>query len=199
MGSKFLITQTLLSSWLWMLQNPENSREEFLKKLNREKTPSTPEMRDGIRFENLINSTVCGTPPPDNEDWSRPVLEISEVLTGAALQVPSSKEIIVNGITFALYGIMDALKAGTIYDIKKCSRPPSVSKYLNSPQHPMYLELCPEADRFMYLISDGCYVWKEEYRREDSPSILPTIKQFMDYLDRNGLVDLYCLKWESRR
>ena len=69
----------------------------------------------------------------------------------------------VNGMEFVLYGRLDTLKAGTIYDIK-FSGSYDKGKYVDSTQHPTYMELIPEADQFTYVVSNGQNVWTETYR-----------------------------------
>ena len=56
---RFLITQSLLSSWLWSYKL-ENGYEDFLKTLRREPIQQTKAMRDGIHFENVLNAVLNG-------------------------------------------------------------------------------------------------------------------------------------------
>ena len=93
-----------------------------------------------------------------------------------------------------LYGRLDVLKAGGIYDIK-FSKGYDRGKYFDSTQHPVYLELIPEARHFTYLISNGTEVWSETYRRDEAPNIYPIITDFLDWLAAQGLLDLYREKW----
>ena len=50
--NKFLLTQSLLSSWQYALKG--SSFDEFLYTLRREKKPQSKAMLDGIRFENCL-------------------------------------------------------------------------------------------------------------------------------------------------
>ncbi len=61
------------------------------------------------------------------------------------------------------YGVLDYLKCGVIYDTKY-SKTYKVNKYLDSPQHPMYFVLAPEAYEFQYKICDGEWIYTEIYR-----------------------------------
>lgn len=97
-------------------------------------------------------------------------------------------------MTLLLYGRLDVLKAGVSYDIK-FSGSYEAGKYLDSTQHPMYLEIVPEATKFTYLVSNGSAVWPETYTREETPSIIPTISNFFDWLEMRGLMELYKEKW----
>lgn len=84
-------------------------------------------------------------------------------------------------MSLVLYGKLDALKAGVVYDIKFSSGYEK-GKYFSSTQHPTYLELIPEASEFTYLVSNGNSVWYETYRRDETPSIIPIICDFFDWL-----------------
>ena len=63
---RYLITHSLLSSWLWTIkENPyedatteDDSWDRFLLILNRESTPVTPAMQDGIDFEQLVTDIM---------------------------------------------------------------------------------------------------------------------------------------------
>lgn len=107
------------------------------------------------------------------------------------------KETNINGIDLLLYGRLDALKAGVIYDIK-FTKSYAVGKFYSSPQHPMYLELIPEARKFVYLVSNGKSLWVEEYSRNETAEIKPTIQDFFEYLTKYNLMPIYTSKWQSR-
>lgn len=193
--SKFMITQTLLSSWLYAVTSGD--MKEFVKTLQRKKKPPTKAMLDGQRFENVVESVSSGTVIDPDHEWYRPVTEIAGIIQGSQYQVKLSRDLEVNGITFICYGILDFLKAGTIYDTK-FSKTYHVGKYLDSPQHPMYFYLCPEAREFMYIISDGKWVYQESYRPEDSEPVEHIIRRFMAFMDTFCLVDTYCENWKSK-
>lgn len=57
---RYLITQTLLSSWAYVFncrdECAEDAMADFLRTLNREKTEATEAMLDGIAFENEVYS-----------------------------------------------------------------------------------------------------------------------------------------------
>lgn len=96
-----------------------------------------------------------------------------------------------------LYGRLDALKAGTIYDIK-FSKSYERGKYFGSTQHPTYLRIIPEATEFVYLVSNGVDVWHEEYRRGEVFPIEPTIQNFFYWLEDAGLAGVYEQFWQAR-
>lgn len=195
------MTHSLLSSWLYtMKENPyENMTTErdpfaeFMQVLRREPTETTEAMQKGIDFENLVTAITKGN-GNTKDRWYNAADKVAKVVNGGLLQYRTKKEIQVRGITILLYGRLDALKAGVIYDIKFSGKY-DVGKYVNSTQHPVYLELVPEAKEFTYLVSNGSSVWTETYRRDETPSIFPIISDFFEWLEVNGLMELYKEKW----
>lgn len=197
---KLLITQSLLGAWLYQYQafDQESAHKDFLRVLRREKSKPTQAILDGIQFENMVTACCEGSPPPEGHKWSWAVRAIADRVQGSQFQVAAQRTAVVEDIPFLLYGRLDALKAGAIYDIK-FSRSYQVGKYLDSPQHAMYFALVPEARRFEYLVFTGSDVCVEKYDREDAPDIRSTIRDFMKYLEASKLDKLYCQKWEARR
>ena len=194
--SKYLITQSLLSSWLWSYKM-EDGYEDFLKTLRREPIQQTKAMLEGIRFENVLNAVLKGAEIEPNHEWYAPMSELYWTLRGAQQQAAMSKDITVQGVGFVLYGRLDYLKAGVVYDTKY-SKTYHVGKFRDSPQHAMYLALVPEAREFQYKICDGKYVYTETYRPEETEPIERIIKSFMGFLDKMDLVDTYCTAWRSK-
>ena len=193
MPSEVRITQTLLSSFEWIFKK-DDGYADFLRTLNREKSPPTQAMLDGIRFENVLNSVLNGEQIPDDHEWKSPVREMSEELWGAQQQVTLFSELYVGGVTFLLHGVLDYLREGHIWDCK-FSKTYHLNKYLNVPQTSMYLQLVPEARDFTYIVSDGKYVYRERYPRSIVPPISNFIKNFMQYLQNHDLWEIYESKW----
>lgn len=198
---KYRITQTLLSNYAWIFKKDEGY-EEFLKCLNREKTPPTEAMLNGIRFENCVNAVLDGMPISPDHEWFDCVTFLGEYLKGSQQQVSLFRDIEVDGITFTVHGILDYLRNGVIFDTKFSQgyadlflNPKPCIKYLDSPQTPAYFYLVPNARKFEYVICDGRFVYREDYAREDVVPIGVLIKEFMDFLDRQNLVDTYCKFW----
>ena len=77
--SKVRVTQTLLTSWEYSFKT-DDGYESFLKTLNREKTPPTKAMLDGIRYENCLNSVLLGEHLPPDHEWFFPITEMAEEL-----------------------------------------------------------------------------------------------------------------------
>lgn len=193
--NKFLMTQSLLTSWGWALARGET--DEFLSTLRREENPKTKAMLDGIRFENVLQAVMDGQEIQPDHEWYKPIRQLSRYLAGSQYQVKLYRDITVQGVDFLCYGVLDFLKAGIVYDTK-FSKTYQVGKYLHSPQHPMYFYICPEAYEFQYLICDGTWVYKEAYRPDDTEPIDRIISRFMDWMDNFGLFDLYVENWKSK-
>jgi len=200
----YLMTHSLLSSWLYaMRDNPyadasqeDTSREDFLRVLRREPTPTTEAMQNGIDFENLVTALIKDQ-PYDVPEWEASASQIASILRGSQLQYVATKHIVVNGLELLLYGRLDALKAGRIYDIK-FSRKYERGKFIDSTQHPMYLELVPEANSFSYLVSNGSEVWTETYRRDEVQPIIPIISNFLTWLTNTDNMPIYKQYWGAR-
>ena len=222
--SRYLLTHSLLSSWLrGIKENPfedatteRDAYSEFLDSLNKIETPPTDAMLNGIEFEKLVTAVfngaetygfipadpknpIAGMVPMDIRDhnWYGAASKIANTIRGGQLQFKARKYVTVHGMDFLLFGKLDVLKAGDIDDIK-FSKSYDRGKYFSSTQHPMYMELVPEARRFNYLVSNGTDVWTESYTREETPDIYPIISDFVDWITEQGLLSTYMEKWEAK-
>jgi len=195
-SDKYLITQSLLSSWLYVYKS-EAGYESFIKALNKEPVQLTQAMLDGNRFENLVSAVNKGVTLDPAHEWYAGVTETAKILKGSAEQVKLSTEIIIDDITLVLYGVLDNIKAGVIYDTKM-SRAYHYGKYYDSPQHSMYFKLCPEAYQFTYVIFNGKDVFTETYYPFDTTPIEEYIKYFINFLDRMNLINIFKEKWISK-
>lgn len=192
---KLRITKSLLDSWLWAFKR-EDGWDDFLSTLHREKKPPTQAMLDGTRFENVLNNVLKGEAIPADHEWASVIAEMSKDLQGSQQQVVLFSDCEVNGQPFLLHGVLDYLLAGSIWDCK-FTKNYHLNKYFweGTSQTSMYLSLVPEARDFTYIISDGKYVYREKYPRDIVPPIEPTIYNFMQYLKKHGLWEVYCEKW----
>lgn len=164
----------------------------FISTLKREPRPTTAAQRNGIAFEAMVNTYVLsgGREIPDN-----PIARaFGERLKGATLQVECLKRIEVGGESYRLKGIIDALRAGIITDIKFTTAY-EYGKFADSAQHPAYMELLPEAMRFDYCITDGKYAYIEQYRRGDFEPIQDHIARFRRELRGLEIDDIYIKNW----
>jgi len=196
MMSRYLITQSLLGSWLYIYRAFEGyedtAYEDFLVALRREERPANEAMQAGIDFENMVNACADGA-----QAKTVAVANVADIVRGGQKQVALYRDKDIGGVNFLLYGRLDYLKTGTIYDIK-FSKSYEVGKFLDNTQHLFYFEICPEARVFEYLVSDGVDVFREKYNRLEVLSIDRTILDFVEFLRSAGLWELYCEKWKAR-
>lgn len=193
------LTQSLLSSWRYFLNAEdaysESAYQSFLSTLRREEKEPTRAMLDGIAFEDAINAVVRGEEPQDlNPKWDAAVKRFARICFGGASQTPVSGFLSVRGLNIAVYGLCDYVKSGVIYDIKKVTRY-EYGKYYDSPQHPMYMKLLPEAKKFVYLIFDGTHTYMETYRPGDFRPIESIVSDFIGWLQEMNLFDEYKKYW----
>lgn len=200
---RFMVTHSLLSSWLYAIsENPyedatteRDSMAEFLTVLRREPTPTSEAMQKGIDFEDLVTAILNGAGDQTNE-WYYQANRIAGIIRGGILQYSAKQQIRVGNRNVLLYGRLDALKAGVIYDIKYTGHY-DAGKFFDSTQHPMYLRLVPEAREFTYLISNGKDFWQETYRRDETVDIDRIVSDFYDWLSVQGLDELYRQHWQA--
>lgn len=220
----YMITHSLLSSWLYSIsENPyddatveDHSQEDFLRTLRREPSETTEAMQNGIDFENLVTA-ICegqevrklimsGPCNPNNGEamesyeypkWYDAAVTVADIVKGGAFQYATSRTIQIEDMEILLYGRLDVLKAGTIFDIK-FSKSYDRGKYFGSTQHPMYFAIVPESEEFTYVISNGTDVWTETYRREEATNIEYTVRDFLNWLKAVGLMDEYKKYWVAR-
>lgn len=203
--ARLLITQTLLSAWGHAHDCWESCAEDayisFLDTLNRVQREPSEEMQRGIAFENAVYHVLDGH-PADGYVWENGIQAVSDVLRGAAVQVRVQREMSLDGREFLVYGVLDALKAGTIYDVKfsntNFASAELAGKYFGSAQHPAYLYMVPEAREFVYLVSDGEDLYTERYTRKETRPLEEIVREFMDSLEVMGLLDVYARNWAAR-
>jgi len=194
--SKLLLTQSLLSDFAWVFRK-DDGYADFLRTLRREPRATSKAMFAGIDFENRVTAYASGEKLDETHKLTKVAQEVGNECYMGQFQVRLSREIVVDGVTFLCYGVLDCLKAGEIFDIK-FSKTYEVGKYLDSPQHPMYLYLCPEARAFTYLVSDGDWVYRERYTPDITEHISAYIRDFMRWLEQRGLIDTYAQHWTAR-
>lgn len=202
---RYLITQSLLASWNYTFSCYESSFDEaysdFLDTLNRKKHEKTPSMQNGIDFENEVYKEAKGEIRSPHPKWESGIKAVAEIIKGAPVQIKAQREIQVSGYTLLVYGILDSLKAGTIYDVKFCNKSfhtaELAGKYIDSPQHPAYLYAVPEAQKFTYLVSDGTDLYTETYTRNNSKPFEDIAKSFIFFLETSGLMPIYKEKWKA--
>jgi len=198
------ITKTLLESWRYCFSCAEGYEDEayadFLKTLRREPSETTEAMLNGLAFEDRCYRAAEGKTIRSDAKWREGALKVAEVIKGAQIQVPISRPIEVDGTTYLLNGVLDALRAGVIYDVKFLNKSLGSAdvygKWLNCTQHPAYFYLVPEAHEFQYVGSDGSDVYIETYQRDQTPYIGEIIHDFLGFLKGEGLMDVFAERWE---
>lgn len=217
--SRYKLTCSLLNNWMYAIdpEADEKAFVRFLDTLERRKQSKSKAMQAGIEFENEINyyvkngllkgqdgptnnvitcmgDTIIQEERPFNDPMSKAIRQFGNRCRGGQLQVREEKAITLAGMDIDLVGIADCLKCGILYDIKRVQRY-EYGKYQFSAQHPMYMELFPEAIRFDYLIFDGTYCYREQYRRGDFEPIQDIGRRFLHHLEDVGLMDTYKEHW----
>lgn len=190
----WLITHSLLSAWQYALKDIEgrDSLAELTAALQRQRIAPTDAMRKGTAFEEEVSASVGG-----KASENLAATHFAGLVRGGQEQVKLSRRMRIAGQDFLLYGIADWIRAGIIYDIKHTTHY-DAGKYRESTQHPMYLELLPEAAMFTYLISSGAGIYMEQYTRDNTQPIARIIEQFSDWLlDNNKLRELYETHWRA--
>lgn len=203
-NERYLITASLLNSWAYIWECKQYVREaesdticyedkitdamkkaydDFLITLNRIKTEPNEAMLRGIEFE---DECYKGNTP------------VSPIIENGAYQIVGTKDIKVKDLNILLYGRLDVLKGGIVYDIKRV-RQYAPQKYLHSYQHGMYLDLFENAYKFEYLAYDDKDVLHHEtYYRDEYRPTKEVVKDFLNWLEKNNLLKLYKEKWRSK-
>ena len=222
----FLITHSLLSSWSYLFSCQEDYQEQaeqdFMTMLRHEHKEPTPDMQNGLEFEDLCYKIAEGLYRPtvtptgairamgdtiiteerSYHKWHTGASAVATRLKGAQFQVKASRELSAAGMDFLVYGILDALRAGSIFDIKFLNKSfgsaELAGKYLDSTQHPTYFYLVPEAYEFTYLVSDGQDLYTERYTPAETKPLSVIVEQFINSIDSMGLMDVYREHWLSK-
>lgn len=159
----------------------QEARQEFINMIYRIPIPDNIYMQRGREFEDKVCKGL-------DEEFS-PIVE------NGAFQVLATKKVKVAGEPILLYGILDVLKAARIIDIKRVVRY-KYPKYNTSNQHPMYLELVPEALDFTYIIRDDAgNSHYENYVRENCGDIYSVISDMISWLKANNLWEVFTQKY----
>lgn len=199
-----LVTPSLLNSWLYIWLSRANVKEsandeicledkqdlamrkayaEFLDTLQRKQTPPNESMLRGMEYE---------------ADCYKGLTDASPIIQGGAFQITGKKNVVVGNVPFLMYGRLDVLKNGVIYDIKRVTRY-ATQKYLNSAQHGFYMDLFPDATQFTYLVYDGARLHQETYYRGQCKPTEAILSDFIQWLRENDLWDVYERLWASKK
>lgn len=197
------ITQSLLSAWEYTYSCREECHDDafnsFLDTINKVKQEPTEAMINGLAFESEVYREASGMSRDIHPQWELGIMKTASIIRGGQFQVKADRNITVAGHDFKIIGILDALKAGTIYDLKFLNKgfhsADVVNKYLNSPQHPAYFYIIPEALDFKYIVCDGTDIYTEPYTRKNTRHIGEIIEEFVSFLKDSDLWETYQEKW----
>ena len=150
------ITQSLLSSWNYVYAchegQEENAMEEFSRTLRKEPVAQSEAMQSGIEFEGEVYKAIAGAQRAPHQKWESGIEAVAQALQGAVAQVKLARDIEVAGQPYLLSGVIDALRAGVIYDVKFAVKSLASSgssyypgKYLDSAQQSAYFRLVADA------------------------------------------------------
>ena len=206
---RYLITQSLLSAWNYVHTCypgcEEDAMASFLSTLRKEPEDLTEDqiqnMQNGIAFESAVYAKALGKENNANPKWQSGIEAVAAFVIGAQFQVKLKRELQIGDITFLVYGVLDALKAGTISDIKFKNKSfgslDLPGEYFDSPQHPIFFYLAPEAHEFQYLVSDGVDLYIERYTPEETVSAESLIAEFVEFLKASDLMGEYQKYWQA--
>ncbi len=207
---RYKITKSLIESWYYVQDcwegQEESAMDSFLHALRCEEEELTEEqqknIQNGFDFERMVTEMATGTFVQDGgtrPGWYFAASQFADLVRGAQFQVRIAKPITVRGIDFEIHGVLDALREGTIFDIKFKNKSfgslDLPGNYLDSAQHPFYFYLVPEARRFLYLVSDGSDIYIEQYTPEESRDAYDVIAEFVDFLQSSNLMETYKEHW----
>ena len=192
--AKYYITPTLLNRWQYNIKN--GTLEDFIIVLNKEQFEPTESILKGFEYEKYMQENY-------------------EETKNGSYQVKVSKEY----GDYLLYGIIDCLKGGIIYDYKY-TKNYEVGKFFNNNQTLMYLEMVPEAKKMIYLITNKFEkieypdikfkdtakveyevgdIFKEEYTKDLFPETIESVlHKFIEWLKAYNLYELYIEKWKCK-
>lgn len=192
--SKYYITASLLNSWSYCIKN--GTLEDFIRVLNKEEFEPSESIIRGYEFEAYMQENY-------------------EETKNGAYQVVVQKE---HG-DYLLYGKVDCLKGGIIYDYKY-TKNYDVGKFFDNHQTLMYLEMVPEASKMVYLITNKFEIedyadidymdtakieytvgdiFREEYTKDMFPETIDSIlHKFEEWLKQYNLFELYAEKWKCK-
>ena len=190
MNEKYLITASLLDSWTKLLTTDYLTMAKFMSVLRREQQPQSEQAKKGEEFETYMQNTC---PETFNGQYQ---VKLSRVLKSSS------------NTQFLVYGRLDCLKAGKVYDYK-FTQNYEVGKFAQNFQSQVYLYLVPEATEMVYIIginkpkilreneNDKYYIYHEEYSREDLKPLKNIIDEFEDWLKSMGLWEEFKKYWKS--
>ena len=203
---RLLVTHSLLNSWDYLYKASDewynSAYQSFMNTLNRVDTEPTQAMLNGLELERLVSDIIAEKSLDCSHDWITGASEIADIIRQNCKleQGKLYKEATVNNVDYLLYGVLDWIGGGIIYDVKFKQNISnySVGNYFDGTQHRMYFALVDGADSFEYLISNGKKVYRETYTRQECRPIEQTISDFEKWLKCCNLWEIYVEKWTAK-
>ena len=202
-----LITPSLIGSISWLKTCPPSWKAkaalDLKNQLGRIKTPMSPALELGIRFEDaVVKATALKPEEVTGSDHFKWVVEEGR---GGQFQRKTSVMLDIDGFVYCLYGKIDAWFPDIIKDFKSTSNYKGPDNYLKSFQHKMYL-YNENMTKFRYVIAEfdkdqkiiGHYAVDAELndRLALEAEIVSTIKEAIAFLSSNTeLFTLYTTKF----
>jgi hypothetical protein len=180
----------------------EKAYDSFMNTFNRVEVTPTQAMLNGREFEQLVSDVAFDRPVDCSHKWIEGATQIADIVKGNCTleQGKVSKNITINNTDYLLYGVVDWVGSGIIYDVKYKENIGNydVGNYYDGTQHRMYFAIVDGADSFEYLISNGRKVYREAYDRNEIRPIQQTISDFERWLKCYNLWDTYVERWEAK-
>jgi hypothetical protein len=197
---------TLLDAFKWyQASESENAEQELIDKINR--VPFQSDAADkGTRFNDLIDSVLCGGSVTGDEFSEPLVLDIAGLLYGSAKQLFTSTMIQTNYGMVELYGYIDYIKQDAAIDLKT-TKSYELGKFKNSLQRHVYpVSLIDDGNdikAFEFLVTDFSSIFIESYLvdYDQSKIILANVcEEFISFINakRHLITDRKIFNQETR-
>lgn len=173
--------------------------EDLTRQLSRCYSDEMPEpVKRGLDFEDAVYRRA--RMPEDSWKGSKEFGEIVSEARGGRFQVKTKRDITVDGIRYTCFGKLDIRHPKLIIDLKTTNKYKEPQKYLSTPQHLIYTwsERIPDF-RYRVVVLDEKNRILEHYpvdfhspgEAEVEAELTRRIRSFREYLEIEGLLDLY--------
>jgi len=186
----YKITASLLNSWQMIFDcEPEEelvTYDNFMRILRRERM--APKL-DMLRVVDFIKQCE-----------NNKIKNISNIIVNGSFQNYVERDYIVDDMNVRVSGLLDVLKEGIIYDIKRVDDY-ELQDYYTDWKPSVYFALVPEAYEFRFLIASGYNdeyldILTEKYTRDKAIHMRIVIKMFYNWLQDMKLFDVYKNNWQ---
>jgi hypothetical protein len=185
----YSVYPTLLDAYAFHKKFPtEEKTAEFFDKLNRKPTQITPQIQKGIDFNNLVDSYINGkgVVPPTNklEVIASDIARIISLDGPVEIQKYIEGTILVDGATVKLYGFVDYLTPGRIWELKTTAkyRPFFLSDRW---QRFFYMYCLPRVPKFTFITTDFNKHYLCEFNSSDQDKLVEGLRDFIGFIEKN--------------